>query len=778
MKLQKRISIYISSLVISSLIVLAAALFITAKSEIENALVKEFDERLVGIRDAQKHQIESYFSTIQNQVITLASSTMTQDAMRDFTSAFQTFEQDVRLPVSQEDITRSLNNYYQDEFGKKYREMNEGRQVNTHELIQSLSENAKTIQYIYISGNKFPLGEKDKLINAENPSRHNQFHEKYHPSYRQFLYSFGYYDIFLVDLNGNVVYTVFKELDFATSLTNGAYKNSGLANTFKRAVALSSGESVLVDFEPYSPSYESPASFIGTPIVSEGRTIGVLIFQMPIERINSIMTFNKNWHGSGMGNSGETYLVGQDIKMRSNSRFLIEAPNEFFKAVQGNFESSVIDEMKSKETTIGLQTVNTESVQRALKGNSGITLVKDYRGVDVISAYTPLNISGVNWVLLSEIDKDEAFSSLGSLESALTVTGLVIALILGIVSFLLSIIMAKSIARPINQMISFINNSASNLDFSNRYQITKTVEANDEIRDLAISFNTMVGSVESTVKDVKQASSVLLKAVSELMSKFEEAKNKSAEQSNLTVQISAAIEQLAMTSKRVAEIANQTSEMSNEGVEKSNAGRDLVIVNQQNSETLVNEMSSTNEVMKQLEEQTSNIGKVLEVIVAIAEQTNLLALNAAIEAARAGEQGRGFAVVADEVRTLAKRTQDSTGEISQIIRDLQSGSKVTVASIQEANERAEDTKRIAHDVGGALNTIIGIIQQIEAYNTEVNTAASEQSHVTEDMSQRISAVTVLAEDNRELMDEAEKRALWVSEKSRELENMVKNYKVS
>ena len=189
-------------------------------------------------------------------------------------------------------------------------------------------------------------------------------------------------------------------------------------------------------------------------------------------------------------------------------------------------------------------------------------------------------------------------------------------------------------------------------------------------------------------------------------------------------------------------------------------------------------MDCTSDTMQQLAEQTDNIGKVLEVIKAIAEQTNLLALNAAIEAARAGEQGRGFAVVADEVRTLAKRTQDSTEEISQIIKDLQNGSESSVKSIVEANDKAQSTRNIANDVGDALHVIVELIQTIESYNTEVTTAAAEQSTVTKDMAKRLSEVTDLATDNKQLMEDAEVSCLQVSAKSEELEKMVCNYKVA
>lgn len=778
MKLKTKITFHISTLVTASLIVLATSLWWTAKSEIENVLSEQVGERLIGLRDTKKDQIESYFATIQSQVVALAASTMTKDAMKEFSESYYVYLNETNRADILPEIKSHLSEFYSTEFGDKHSRLNKSSNINSSSFLNSLSENAIALQYTYISNNSHPLGEKDKLINASDGSYYSKTHSEYHSSFQKFLSVFGYYDIFLIDTQGNVVYSVYKELDYATSMETGAFSKSGLAKAFKGSIGLKEGKSTLIDFKPYTPSYESPASFISTPIYANNKSIGTLVFQMPVDRINSIMTYDGKWKTSGMGKTGETYLVGDDLKMRSNSRFLIEDSDTYLKAIEKKISKTIVEQIRSKGSALGFQPVDSHSVKMALKGQSGITTIADYRNVKVISAYTPLNIQGVNWVLLNEIDEEEAYAPLRLLSNALSATAFIIATIMAAVSVVMAILLASKIANPINCLIQFINHASTNLDFSSRYKLSKSAASTSEINDLTNSFNSMMGSVELTVKDVKQASSTLLTAVAELLNNFQKVKNKSNEQSTLTMQISTAIEQLAATSEKVSEIAVRTSVVSEEGVDKSNSGQALVIKNVKNSQTLVKEMDSTTEVMHQLAEQTNNIGKVLEVIKAIAEQTNLLALNAAIEAARAGEEGRGFAVVADEVRTLAKRTQDSTEEISQIIQNLQSGSESSVKSIVDASNHATSTQTIANEVGSSLQVIVDLIKQIENYNLEVTTAAAEQSTVTKDMAKQLSEVTDLASDNKQLMDDAEVSALQVSEKSKELEKMVSNYKVA
>ncbi|MCB2108469.1 MAG: HAMP domain-containing protein, partial [Rhodobacteraceae bacterium] len=282
------------------------------------------------------------------------------------------------------------------------------------------SQAERLLQDAYITNNRFPPGEKHKLDAADDGSGYSTAHRKYHPFFRSFLTERSYYDIFLFDTAGNVVYTTFKELDFATNVQNGEWKDTGLGNVFRRAIAGRAGEIAFTDFAPYAPSANVPASFIATPLFVNGTVAGVLAFQMPIGKINEIMQQTE-----GMGETGETYIVGQDMLMRSDSRF-------------------------SKESTILNQKVNTASVELALKGGSGVGVIDDYRGVPVLSAYVPVEFNGTNFAMIAEIDLSEAEAEAINIRNSVVIVTIATA----IASILIGLLAARYLVGPISRLTS------------------------------------------------------------------------------------------------------------------------------------------------------------------------------------------------------------------------------------------------------------------------------------------------------------------------------------
>ena len=244
---------------------------------------------------------------------------------------------------------------------------------------KELSEPETTLQRLYIDDNPFPEGEKDNLEYATDGSVYSEVHSRYHYWLRSFLLHRGVYDVFLFDPNGNLVYTSFKERDFATNLVTGEWKDTDLGRAFRKARENPYPSYVaFFDFSPYGPSHGAPASFFASAVLDDaGTLLGVLAFQIPADRINEIMQVT-----AGMGESGETYAVGTDLLMRSDSRF-------------------------SEEPTTLKTRVDTRTVSLALDGESGMDVVADYRGVPVFSAYGPLDFEGVRWAVMAEIDEAE-----------------------------------------------------------------------------------------------------------------------------------------------------------------------------------------------------------------------------------------------------------------------------------------------------------------------------------------------------------------------------------
>ncbi len=382
----------------------------------KNALEKQAFDQLTSIRETKKKAITDYFGTIKNQVVTLSQDLTVIESAKLFSEEFEYLD----TSLTQEDkntYLASLNNYYSNNFIDKLNSNTNGN----NSVKKYIPTNNKTIvaQYHYLSNNSNPVGGKNALNKADDGSKYSAWHEKVHPILNDYLEKFGYYDIFILNNKGDIVYSVFKEVDYATNLKNGPFSNTNFAEVYRRALNSNSKSDYFVeDFKFYAPSYGAPASFAASPIFDGNNKIGVLVFQMPIDNINSIMTGDNNWKNDGLGNSGETYLVGSDYKMRSASRFLIEDKEGYLSALSSiGIGNETINKISQLETSILTAPVETEASKKAVAGNDGEEIVLDYRGIPVLSAYSHLSIEGLNWAILSEIDDEEAFESIIGLET-------------------------------------------------------------------------------------------------------------------------------------------------------------------------------------------------------------------------------------------------------------------------------------------------------------------------------------------------------------------------
>ncbi len=256
--------------------------------------------------------------------------------------------------------------------------------------------------------------------------------------------------MFLVDLSGNVGYTCFKEVDFGTSLLTGPFVATNLAESFRAANKSDDKNFVrLVDFFPYHPSYNAPASFISTPVYDGDKKIGVLIFQMPIDKINDIMTNKREWSQVGLGETGESYIVGDDFTLRNQSRFLIEDSANYFKMIKDiGLQDATIERIRNFHSSIGLQPVRTEGTQAALQGQTGAKIFPDYRGVPVLSAYKPLKIEGMHWAIMSELDEAEAFENIYALRKQIIFAFGILIIFIAVFSLLIS----KRVTKPLKEL--------------------------------------------------------------------------------------------------------------------------------------------------------------------------------------------------------------------------------------------------------------------------------------------------------------------------------------
>jgi anti-anti-sigma factor len=458
------------------------------------AIEQQSFDKLVAVREMKANQVEDYIQQIVDQTLTLAESPMVIDAMRALRNGFVSFAENVGPSAAEaEEREVQLRIYYQDQFLRRLEEVDAEVNFDVTDFWPALP-GPRMLQESYISENPFELGSKHLLDAAADGSAFSRAHRRYHPVLRNFLERFGYYDLFLVDHEtGDIVYSVFKEVDFGTSLLSGPYRDSNLARAFLAArEAATPGFTKLVDFEPYLPSYGAQASFIATPIHDEGEIEGILVFQMPIDRINSIMTSRQEWARVGLGVSGETYIVGEDLTLRNQSRFLIEDRDDYFRAIEDSgVGPPTVRRIARLGSAIGLQEVRTAGTRAAVAGETGIGTFPDYRGVVVFSAYRPLEVPDVHWVIMSEIDRAEALAPVRTLRNrAVMVFALLLLVILGIAYWF-----SNTLTRPIQSLAQVAGELAQG-----RLHVEVETGIDDEIGDLSRSFEAMRKSLVELVE--------------------------------------------------------------------------------------------------------------------------------------------------------------------------------------------------------------------------------------------------------------------------------------
>ena len=315
----------------------------------------------------------------------------------------------------------------------------------------------------------------------------------------------------------------------------------------------------------------------------------------------------------------------------------------------------------------------------------------------------------------------------------------VVAVLAALMTILLAWLLTRSIVTPLNRALLAAQTIADG-------NLSKTIEADgqDEPGRLLGALSIMQANLRKTIEQISGSATQLGAAAEELSAVTQDASRGLQQQNNEIEQAATAVNEMTAAVEEVARNAVSTSEASNQSTQAAREGRDRVVETVDAIQTMTQDVHTTSLMIEGLAAQGRDIGKVLDVIRAIAEQTNLLALNAAIEAARAGEAGRGFAVVADEVRALAHRTAQSTQEIEKMVAGIQNGTGEAVASMQQSNQRTQSTLEMARAAGVALEQITQSIHLINERNLVIASASEEQAQVSREVDRNLVNIRDLA----------------------------------
>jgi methyl-accepting chemotaxis protein len=375
---------------------------IASQRSASEALRDQAFKQLETVNTITGQSVERYFRTLHDELRVLSDDRMVAAALREFTAATVGLVADDGLDDKElARARRSLESFYTGEFAAAYRKAT-GTDPDSRALVATLDDTAVALQDLYIRGNEYPFGQKAGLDAADDASAYTKSHAIYHPIFRNLKEKYGLYDMFLMDATtGRIVYSVCKEIDFAAPLRTGLISGTNLRAAFEEAVTAGTRDAVAyAPFERYLPSLMQPASFIAAPVFDGRELVGVVAFQIPLDRVSEIIG-----ETTGMGTTGETYAVGADLLFRSESRFTSDL----------GVASTVLNpDLK----------VDTLFARRALEdGKSGTDMGLDYRGKPVLSSWRPVTIHadtaggrrGVRWALISEIDQSEVFAPINRL---------------------------------------------------------------------------------------------------------------------------------------------------------------------------------------------------------------------------------------------------------------------------------------------------------------------------------------------------------------------------
>ncbi|HCJ7264667.1 TPA: methyl-accepting chemotaxis protein [Vibrio cholerae] len=342
-----------------------------------------------------------------------------------------------------------------------------------------------------------------------------------------------------------------------------------------------------------------------------------------------------------------------------------------------------------------------------------------------------------------------------------------------IISFITSLVIITNLRSRVAYLKDRMSSAAANLSLRTRLEL----DGNDELCDIGKSFNAFIDKVHHSIEEVAENSKELAMMASSVSQRAHMTQSNCASQRDRTVQVATAIHELGATVSEIASNAAMAADVAKQATLHSGEGKKVVGEVQNRIQTLVNELDNATQVVSSLATQINGISSTLDTIRSISEQTNLLALNAAIEAARAGEQGRGFAVVADEVRTLASRSAASTEEIQQVINRLQTESSRAVEAMEKGRSQSDVVVEFSAKANQSLTEINSQIDQINDQNIQVATATEEQSTVMEDINRNVEDINQLTTETSHVADELSRASASLQRLSSQLDKLVGSFEL-
>ncbi|ODR09727.1 cyclase [Mycobacterium sherrisii] len=443
------------------------------------ALRQVESERLTELRESQKRQLLTLFKEVTNSVIVYSGGFSVVDAERAFAAAYGQLANAQITPAQQQ----GLINYYNNDMIKPISRVT-GETVDLNAILPT--SNAQKYLQAYYTAAPRTASESLPPADAGDGSAWSAANARFDFYLRDIVTRFDYRDALLLDDQGTVVYSVQKGPDLGTNILTGPYRETNLRDAYQKAMRSNDVDFVwITDFQQYQPALAAPTAWVISPIGMNGKVEGVMALPLPISKINSIMTAEKQWEAAGMGPSTESYLVGSDGLMRSDSRLFLQDPQKYQReAVAAGTSPDVVQRAIRLGTTTLVQPAITAGFRAAQRGQTGTVTATDYTGNNEMEAFAPLNVpdSDLHWSILATRDDADAFARLGRFSQTLVISVATMIFVVCVASMLL----AQVMLRPVRRL-----QAGTQKISAGDYEFSIPVRSRDEIGDLTQAFNEM-----------------------------------------------------------------------------------------------------------------------------------------------------------------------------------------------------------------------------------------------------------------------------------------------
>jgi methyl-accepting chemotaxis protein len=811
MKIGQKLLVGAVALTLVPLALTAGLLWQGATSLSGQTVDAQVQTQLSALRDQKSQQLKDEVEYRVNALRTLGANHATAEAMTKMKLAFANAAKEAGKADDAAANRRAMVEYVDTQFGPEYVKRNPDKAPDLTALVDARDPNTIRLQHDYIVANQNKLGEKEKLNAAAGLPSYHALHAQFHPSFEKAQKLFGFYDIFLIDTaNDQIIYTVFKELDFGTRLSDGIAAKTKLAEAYYRVKnAKSRDDAYLSDFEPYLASYNDQAAFAAVPVFDGERQIGVLAMQYPIDKITASINSGKTWDKIGLGASGDAYLVGADKLLRTDVRDVLTAKPQFIAALGDRVSPATRALIDKKNSSIGAVNADSAAVVDAVAGRSGVARFTDYRGVPMVGAYAPLQLQGLNWGIVTALSQAEADAPVDALSrNTMLRTFLVAAGVLLVVGGLMTVFLRRFM-KPITHLHDTVNavaggktDARSKLEQPDEIgelgrafdkllderiaQLEKANKENEQLNTSVISLlqtvfqlsnkdltaraevtEDVIGTLSSSINQFSDETSRTLAEVNQIATQVRQTSEAVSQQASRVDERAqddrSSLEQMGMNLQRATKQLMQVAQLSDDSskvAEKATAATDgalrAVSATVRGMDDLRDSISETEKRFKRLGERSQEISSAVSLINTISERTHMLAMNASMQAATAGEAGRGFAVVAEEVQRLSESSRQATTTISQLVQNIQLETNETLYTmnrlISQVVSQSEQAQRAGEQMTLTQSTtsqLVQLVQQIAQFSEQQSLLARElQLSVTKLNKGSEQTVSAISEQSR------------------------------